>query len=166
MRIRRVLSILVIAAGSCSAAFAQSQPALPAEPSMFYDLGLSYNPNGTPEIAGTVMALKRVSDEGTYIGSVVDFIPADRKFSSITTSIGPVVAHKVATIGNQPLWAATGITLAYNGSAVGWGYNVGGMAPIRVKSSNWFVTPAVRGTYDSTTGNFRPIFTLGVGYGQ
>ena len=154
-----ILSILLMALAV--ACFAQD-----AAPSNIYAGGISWNQNASPQIAGTGLYARKVSDS-TYAFTSVDVLPTTLKPFSVTTQFGAGVAQKVLTINNVRIYVPTSAGVSYNGSNTGWAWSTGGMAVLTVKG-NWRAMPNVRVVKSSVSNNTGYQLIVGAlfGWGQ
>lgn len=149
----------------CSAlSFAQT----PAQLSNVYAAGISYNPGGSPSIAGTGLYAHLINDgSGTYAFTVVDALPISNKPFTVNTNFGAGIAQKIFTIGKVPVLIPTSAGISYNGTNTGWAWSTGGMLSIKIKD-NWHVFPNVRVQKSSVSNGagYTPVSGLLFGWGQ
>lgn len=108
-----------------------------------YAGGISYNPGGSPSIAGTGLYARSVSDSGTYAFGVVDALPASVKPFTVTTQFSAGVAQRVLTIAKVPIYVPTSAGVSYNGKNTGWAWTTGALGVIKLKD-NWKMLPNLR----------------------
>lgn len=133
-----------------------------------YGAGVSYNPSGSPKVAGTALYARLVNDgSGTYVFTVVDALPASRSPFTVTTNFGGGVAQKLFTIAKIPVYIPTSAGVSFNGTNTGWQWNTGFLADVKLKG-NWRVFPNVRVIKSSVSGGtgYQPVAGLMFGWGQ
>ena len=113
-------------------------------------VGVSVNPGATPAVAGTGLWARLISGQGTYAFTVVDALPATVKPFTVTTNISAGIAQKVYTIKGIDLIVPTAAGVSWTGTNVGWSWNAGGMAAIKVGQAR--VLPNVRFLKSSVAG--------------
>lgn len=160
------LTLMLVAAP----VFAQTTATTAATPiTNLYAAGVSYNGSGSPAVAGTGLYAHLVSaSSGTYAFTVVDALPISTKPFTVNTNFSVGVAQKVVTIGQVPIYIPTSAGVSYTGTNTGWAWSTGAMAPIRVKSTNWYVAPTVRLSKSSVSNGsgYQPVVGVLVGWGQ
>ena len=114
-------------------------------------VGVSVNPSASPKVAGTGLYAKLVSGDGTYLFTIIDALPASAKPFTVTTNVGGGVAQKVATIQGVPVYVPTSVGVSWTGKNLGWSWNTGGMAVIKVKGEVR-IMPNVRVLKSSISG--------------
>jgi len=127
-------------------------PAAPAALQNVYAGGVSYNPSGTPGVAGTALQAHLLAATGTYEFTALDALPSATKPFTVTTNVGAGIAQRVLTIGNIPIYVPTDAGISFNGTNTGWQWSGGGLASINVKG-NYYVMPAVRFLKSNVSGN-------------
>lgn len=148
-------------------------PATPAPsllPQNLYAAGASYNPGASPSIAGTALYAHYLTGSGTgttYAFTVVDALPESVKPFEITTNVGAGIAEQVATFDGIPIFVPTSAGVQWSGSNVGWQWNGGAMALVRVKA-NYYLVPSLRFLKGSVSGGsgYQVIAGLEFGWGQ
>ena len=135
-------------------------------PSNIYAAGASWNQNASPQIAGSALYARAVSDS-TYAFTVVDVLPTTMKPITVTTQFGAGVAQKVLTINSVRIYVPTSAGVSYNGQNTGWAWSTGGMAVATV-SGNWRIMPNVRVVKSSVSNGTGYQLIAGVmfGWGQ
>jgi hypothetical protein len=113
-------------------------------------VGVSVNPGGSPQIAGTGLWARLISDQGTYAFTVVDALPASIKPFTVTTQVSAGVAQRIFAINGVDILVPTAAGASWSGTNVGWSWSSGGMAAIKVK--NVRVLPNVRFLKSSVSG--------------
>jgi hypothetical protein len=129
-------------------------------------VGVSINPGGSPQIAGTGLWARLVSGEGTYAFTVVDALPATIKPFTVTTNVSAGIAQKILAIKGVDLLVPTAAGISWNGSNVGWSWNTGGMAAFNYR--NVRILPNVRVLKSSVAGagaGYSPIAGVLFGWG-
>lgn len=112
-------------------------------PQNVYAAGVSYNQGASPQIAGTGLYARAVSDSGTYAITIVDVLPTTIRPFVVTTQFSAGVAQRIVTIGGIPFYAPSAAGISYNGNNTGWAGTTGVLASIRIKD-DWRVMPNVR----------------------
>lgn len=154
----RLLTILIL---TCSSILAQ------ATKENFAAAGISYNPGGSPSIAGTGLYARLVATASdTWAFTVVDALPASVKPFTVTSNIGAGIAQKVLTINNVPIFVPTTAGISWNGSNTGWAWSTGGLAIVSVKG-DWKLVPSVRMLKSNVANGagYQVIVGLAVGWG-
>jgi len=113
-------------------------------------VGVSYNPGGSPKVAGTGLWARLVAGNGTYAFTVVDALPASVQPFVVTTNIGAGIAQKVFTIKGVDILVPTSAGVSWTGTNLGWAWNSGGMAAFKV--GEFRILPNVR-FLKSSVGN-------------
>lgn len=113
-------------------------------------VGLSVNPGGSPQIAGTGLWARLVSGDGTYAFTVVDALPASVKPFTVVTNVSAGLAQKMFTVSGVDILVPTAAGASWTGTNVGWAWSTGGMAAIKVK--NVRVLPNIRFLKSSVSG--------------
>jgi hypothetical protein len=175
----QVLLIAILLTGACRAQTAgQVVAALTppvADPVNLYGVGMSYNPSGSPMVAGSALYAHQiaapVSDAapgitGTYAFTELDLLPASKNPFTVTTNVGVGIAQKVATIAGVPIFMPTAAGVTVTGVNTGWNWSGGGMAAIRVKG-NYFILPSLRFLKSSVGGSgYQLISGIDFGWGK
>ena len=113
-------------------------------------VGVSANPGGSPQVAGTGLWARLVSGQGTYAFTVVDALPASVKPFTVTTNVSAGIAQKFYTIKGVDLIVPTAAGVSWSGTNVGWAWSGGGMAAFKVGQAR--VLPNVRFLKSSVAG--------------
>jgi len=132
-----------------------------------YVAGGSYNPGGSPQLAGTALYAHQINTSGTYAFTLMDAIPSTVAPYVVTTSVGAGIAQKIATIGGVPIFIPTAAGISYTSSNMGWAWTTGMGVPIRFKP-NWYVMPIIRVLKSSVSGGsgYQPIIGVLIGWGK
>lgn len=163
----KVLILIPFLAVAISA-HAQAPAPTPALVQNIYAGGASYNPGGSPTVAGTAMYAHLISaDTGTYGFTVFDAFPVSVKPFTVNTNVGAGIAQKVFTLGNIPIFIPTSAGISFNGQNTGWAWSTGAMASIRVKG-NWRILPNVRWQKSSVSNGagYQIIGGILIGFGN
>lgn len=105
-------------------------------------VGVSVNPGGSPQVAGTGLWARLVNGEGTYAFTVVDALPTSIKPFTVTTNISAGVAQRIFTINGVDILVPTAAGISWTGSNTGWAWSTGGMAAFRYKQAR--ILPNIR----------------------
>lgn len=153
-----LLVVLVLALSS----FAQSNV------SNIYAAGVSYNNSASPQVAGTALYARLISDgSGTYAFSVFDALPQSTHPFTITSNVGAGIAQKLFNISGVSFYVPTSAGISFTGANTGWQWNTGLLASIHLKNS-WRVMPNVRVIKSSVSGGsgYQPVVGILIGWGQ
>lgn len=123
-----------------------------ALPKSVYAVGLSANPGQSPSVAGTASWLTEVNGSGTYVGTVVDFLPQTIKPIVVNTNVGVFAAQKVATIAGHNVYGTGSTGISVSGSNTGWSYSGGGAVPFKLPKPNWYLLASVRFSKSTVSG--------------
>jgi hypothetical protein len=155
--VRNVLGVLVI----LIAAVAHGQA---LNPSMIFMAGPSYNPSGSPQVAGTFMSAYAINTVGTYGFTIYDATPSGTDPFTVHTSVGIGMAQRVSSLGQVGLYMPTGAAVDYTGDNVGWAWTTGLGAAIPL-THHMLLMPTIR-TQKSSVGNGQGIHLIyGVMFG-
>lgn len=150
-------------------AIAHSQTSLPTAPApqidTLYAGGVTYNPGGSPQIAGNGLYAHSITGTSTYAFVDVDAMPVSVKPFRVTTNVGVGVAERIFTLGSVPVFAPTAAGVEWNGTNTGWQWNGGLMAAIRYKKTNYYFLPHVRFLKGSVTDGSGYQVMAGVDFG-
>jgi hypothetical protein len=113
-------------------------------------VGVSVNPGGSPQVAGTGLWARSVNAQGTYAFTVVDALPASIKPFTVTTNVSAGIAQKVFSINGVDILVPTAAGISWTGSNTGWAWSTGGMAAFRYKQAR--ILPNVRFLKSSVAG--------------
>ena len=130
-------------------------------------IGISYNPGGSPSIAGTGLYAKLInSSSGTWAFTVIDALPTTLKPFSVTNNVGVGIGQKVVTINGIPIYVPTTAGISWTGTNTGWQGSTGGMAVVGIKGSLKLL-PSIRLLKSSVNNNsgYQVIVGIGVGWG-
>lgn len=149
--------LLALALLSASA-FAQSN---------MFAAGVSYNPSGSPSVAGTGLYAHTLTD-GTMAFTIADAIPSTVKPFTVNVNMGAGIAQRVFSIGKVPIYIPTSAGVSLNGSNTGWSWSTGAMTAFRYKQSNWYIMPILRVSKSSVSGGsgYVPIFGILFAFGE
>lgn len=158
------LAFALVAFGqtTTTATAASAIPSAPSTPAAVQDtniaaLGVSYQPGGSPAVAGTGLYARQVSaTSGTYAFSVLDAIPeAGVKPFTVTTGLALGIAQRVLTIGRVDIYIPLAAGFSYTGQNTGWNWSTGVLAVVPVKNTSWRVLPnfrAIKSSVGSASG--------------
>lgn len=131
-----------------------------------YAAGVSFNSNASPQVGGTGLYARVVSDSaGTYALGVIDVLPNTLKPLTVTTIVSPGVAQRVATVGKITLYSLTSAGFSYNADHAGWGWTAGGAASVPLKGK-WRAFPNVRVAKSSVSNGTGYQLNIGVLFGR
>lgn len=105
-------------------------------------VGVSFNPGGSPKVAGTGLWARLVSGNGTYAYTVVDALPSSAKPYTITTQVSAGMAQKLFSINGIDILVPTAAGVSWTGTNVGWSWTSGGIVAIKYKQAR--IMPNVR----------------------
>ena len=137
-----------------------------------YMAGMSYNSNGSPNVAGTALYAHQINTVGTYAFSVYDAMPNTIKPLTVTSNIGVGIAQKVLTIDGHDVFMPTSAGISYTGTNTGWSWSAGAGVPFKLKPTkdggSWYIMPIVRVVKSSVANGtgYQPIVSLTFGYGK
>jgi len=114
-------------------------------------VGVSVNPGGSPQVAGTGLWARRLNDEGTYAFTIVDALPASVKPFTVTTNVGVGIAQRVFAINKVDIIVPTSAGISWTGNNTGWAWSTGGMAAFRYRQAR--ILPNVRFLKSSVAGS-------------
>lgn len=129
-------------------------------------VGVSYNPGGSPSIAGTGLYARLMNTStGTWAFIVNDALPTTLKPFTVTSNIGAGVAQRVVIINGIPIYIPTTAGISWTGSNTGWQWSTGGLAVIGIKGG-WKLLPSLRVLKSSVNNNsgYQVIGGLGIGW--
>ena len=109
----------------------------------FAAAGVSYNPGGSPSVAGTALYARLITGSGTWAFTVIDALPQSVKPFSVSTAISAGISQKLATISGIDVYVPTSAGVSYTGKNTGWQWSSGGMAAIKLHGA-WRILPNVR----------------------
>ena len=130
-------------------------------------VGVSYNVNAKPSIAGSALYAHLINNSGTYAFTAVDALTNTVKPFTVNTNVGVGVAQKIFTFKNVDFYAPTAAGISFNGSNTGWEWNGGILASIHVKG-NVYIAPTFRFLKSSVSDGtgYQPIIGVMLGWGQ
>lgn len=130
----------------------------------FLAAGLSVAPRGSSAVSGSALYAQKLY-KNTYGFTSVDAIP-DKK-GAVDTNWGVGVAQKVYTLHQIPIFVPVEVGLSSNGAHVGWEWDIGVMASVKV-GKNFYVFPTVRADKSSVSDHsgLEPIFGVLFGWGK
>jgi hypothetical protein len=162
-----VLALLAVAAVPMRAQTATTTATPAADLTNIYGLGASWNPGGSPAIAGTALYAHGIGNTGTYAFTVLDALPNTTKPFTVTTNVGVGVAQKLLTLGSVPIYGTTATGVAWSGANAGWQYNLGAAALIGIsKNKNYFIMPTGRVLKSTINGGYSPIIGVEFVFGN
>ena len=131
----------------CALVFGQTAP----EDKNLAALGVSYQPGGSPALAGTgLYARQLIASSGTYAFTAMDGIPeAGVKPFTVTTGTAVGVAQRILTIGAIGIYVPLAAGFSYTGTNTGWVWTTGALAVIPVGATSWRVMPDFRAVKSS-----------------
>jgi hypothetical protein len=148
---RNILTIAVLLVVLAFPVCAQAPPvAAPGQTNNVVAVGVSVNPGGSPQVAGTGLWARLVNSQGTYAFTVVDALPASIKPFTVTTNVSAGIAQKVLTINGVDILVPTAAGISWTGSNTGWAWSTGGMAAFKYKQTR--ILPNVRFLKSSVSG--------------
>lgn len=121
-------------------------------PANIYGVGLSANPGQSPSVSGTALWAHSLNGSGTYVGTIVDFLPETIKPIVVSTNAGAFVAQKVATVAGHDIFATGSTGIAIAGAHTGWNYTGGGAIFFKLPQPNWFLSANVRFSKSTVSG--------------
>lgn len=124
--------------------------------------GVTYNPGGSPSVAGTALYARSVSAVGTYAFTVIDAMPTSVKPFTVDTAVGAGVAQKVFSIGTVSIYVPTAAGISWVGTHTGWSWSTGALACIPIGKSSWRIMPQGRVLKSSVAPNGGPTGSYGV----
>jgi hypothetical protein len=135
-------------------------------------VGISYQPGGSPAIAGSAMYMKLASaSTGTYAFSLFDAVPTGVKPFTVQTAVGAGMAQRLVTVNGIPIYVPLTAGFSYSGANSGWAWSSGAFAVIPVsihgKASSWRILPSIRAVKSSVSGGtgYQLIAGAQVGWG-
>lgn len=144
-------------------------PALVAQTSIqnLYAVGVSYNINGQPSVAGTALYAHYVASPGTYAFTAIDVLPNTVKPFTVTSNIGVGLAQKMFSVGRASLFMPTTAGISWTGSNTGWQWTGGAAVSISLKSG-MYIIPTVRFLKSSVSdgSGYQPIIGVSFGFGK
>ena len=127
----------------CLLALALAFTALAQTSNNLAAVGVSYQPGGSPAIAGTGMYAKALAGTpGTYAFTVVDALPLPVKPFTVATQFGAGIAQKIFTVGKFTLYVPTSAGISFQGTNTGWAWTTGGLGSYTTKYGN--IMPNIR----------------------
>jgi hypothetical protein len=136
-----------------------------------YAAGVSYNPGGSPGIAGTALYGRCTTSTPalrcpTYAFTAVDAVTTSVKPFTVSTNVGVGLAQQIATLGKAAIYMPTAAGISWNGGNTGWQWNGGALISIPVKKV--MVMPTVRFLKSSVSNGsgYQIMGTLLIGWGQ
>jgi hypothetical protein len=146
-----------------------STPPAPQGTQNLYAAGASYNPGGSPGIAGSALYARNLNTGATlptFAFTSVDAVTTSVKPFTVSTNVGAGIAQQVATLGKIPIYMPTAVGISWNGANTGWQWNGGALISIPVKG--FYLMPSVRFLKSSVSNNsgYQLIGGLLVGWGK
>lgn len=134
-----------------------------------YAAGASYNPGGSPGIAGTALYAHNLNTGATlptFAFTVADAVTTSVKPFTVSTNIGVGIAQQVTTIAKVPIYMPTSAGVSWTGTNTGWSWTSGVLVPIKVKSV--YLIPAVRFLKSSVSNNsgYQLMGSFLIGWGE
>ena len=120
-------------------------PVVPGQLQNLYAAGASYNPGGSPGIAGTALYAHNLNTGATlptFAFTAVDAVTTSTKPFTVTSNVGIGFAQQVASLGKIPIYMPTSAGISWTGDNTGWSWTGGVITPIKYKSV--YLIPAVR----------------------
>ena len=133
----------------------------------FAAAGVSWQPGGTPAVAGTGLYARLLpTDSGTYAFSVVDAVPTSFRPFAVATSVSTGLAQRVFRLAGADVFIPTAAGVSYSGNNTGWSWSTGGLVSVKVKNS-WRVMPCARVLKSSVSNNsgYQVVASVLVGWG-
>ncbi len=164
--LRSLLGVVALAFALFAAPALRAQdtaaPAPAATPN-FYGAGLSWNPNGSPQFAGTALYERDVTSV-TKAFTLIDVVPSSVKPFTVTSNVAVGIAQQVATFASYKVYIPTSAGISWTGPNTGWAWGTGAAVAIPLKDG-WTVVPTVRVLKSSVSGGtgYQPIVGFVVG---
>jgi len=155
--------IIALALLVSTVAFAQTTTG----PANLYAAGASFNQGAKPSVAGNFLYAHAIGD-GTYAFSDIDVLPNTLRPFTVTTNIGGGIAQKLFTIGKYSVYVPTTAGVSINGNNTGWNWSTGGMVPVKITKSGWYLLPnarVIKSSVSNGTG-FQLIAGFDIGWGK
>jgi hypothetical protein len=143
--------------------------AIPGQLQNLYAAGASYNPGGSPGVAGTALYAHNLNTGATlptFAFTAVDALTTSTKPFTVTTNVGIGLAQQVATLGKIPIYMPTSAGISWSGPNTGWSWTGGVLTPIKYKSV--YLIPAVRFLKSSVSNgsNYQVMASFLIGWGN
>lgn len=158
-----ILALILAIGGGFQAARAQE---------LFKDLvagGVAYNPQGAPQVTGTALYAKQIS-QGLYSFNLIDITPvydsmARLGVKTLTMNATSGLAQHLRDIGPARVYIVATAGLGSSSEATGFAYSAGGAAVIPIGARGWCLMPNLR-VLKNTQTDFQAIYGVAVGWGR